>query len=138
MNLAIFGATGGVGLQVAAQGLQAGQVMSVLARDPTKLGDLQSKLKIIVGNVLEQAAVEKTLENTEAVICSLGTTSSNPKDVVSVGTKNIIAGMKAKSIKRFIVVTSLGVGDSKDQVPFAFKMLMNTVLKKIKMHKKTW
>lgn len=39
--------------------------------------------------------------------------------------------MKVKGIKRLIVVTSLGVGDSKDQVPFAFKMLMNTVLKNV-------
>ena len=39
---------------------------------------------------------------------------------------NIIAAMKTKGIKRLIVVTSLGVGDSKDQVPFAFKMIFFT------------
>jgi putative NADH-flavin reductase len=131
MKLAIFGATGGTGLQIVEQALQMGHEITVLARDPKKLGELQSKLRIITGNVLEQADVEKTLEGAEAVICSLGTTSSNPKDIVSAGTKNIIAGMKNKNIKRLIVVTSLGVGDSKDQVPFAFKMLMNTVLKNV-------
>jgi putative NADH-flavin reductase len=132
MKLAVFGATGGTGLQVVEQAVQAGHEVTVLARDPSKLGEL--KPRIIIGNVLEQADVNRTLEGAEAVICSLGTTSlgttgNNPKDIVSTVTKNIIAGMKAKGIKRLMVVTSLGVGDSKDQVPFAFKMLMNTLLK---------
>jgi putative NADH-flavin reductase len=131
MNLAIFGATGGTGLQVVEQAVAAGHHISVLARDPNKLGDLQTKLNVVIGNVLEPKDVAKALEQAEAVICSLGTTGGNPKDIVSAGTKNIIEGMKSKGIKRLIVVTSLGVGDSKDQVPFAFKMLMNTVLKNV-------
>jgi putative NADH-flavin reductase len=37
--------------------------------------------------------------------------------------------MKNHGVSRLLVVTSLGVGDSRDQVPFFFKMLMKTVLK---------
>lgn len=47
------------------------------------------------------------------------------------GTNNIIAAMKDKGVKRIAVVTSIGAGDSKDQAPFAFKILMMTVMKKI-------
>ena len=39
--------------------------------------------------------------------------------------------MKANNVKRVAVVTSIGAGDSKDQAPFAFKMLMFTVMKAI-------
>jgi NAD(P)H-binding len=39
--------------------------------------------------------------------------------------------MKANDVKRIAVVTSIGAGDSKDQAPFFFKMLMFTVMKTI-------
>ncbi len=38
--------------------------------------------------------------------------------------------MEEAGIRRLIAITSLGVGDSKDQVPFIFKILMSTVLRK--------
>ena len=36
--------------------------------------------------------------------------------------------MKKYDVKRVAVVTSIGAGDSKDQAPFMFKMLMMTVM----------
>jgi hypothetical protein len=42
-----------------------------------------------------------------------------------------MSAMKTKGIKRIAVVTSIGAGNSKDQAPFAFKLLMMTVMKKI-------
>lgn len=61
---------------------------------------------------------------------TLGNTANNPDRVVSQGTAQIIAGMQAEGIRRLVIISSLGVGDSKDQVPMAFKMLMKTVLRK--------
>lgn len=131
MKLTIFGATGGTGLQVIDQAVQAGHDVTALARDPAKLAAWQDKIRIITGNVLEVQDVAKALEQAEGVICALGTTGNNPKDVVSKGTQNIISAMQAQGIRRLIAVTSLGAGDSKDQVPLAFKILMNTVLKNV-------
>lgn len=39
--------------------------------------------------------------------------------------------MKKSGVKRVSVVTSIGAGDSKDQAPFFFKMLMFTVMRSI-------
>lgn len=39
--------------------------------------------------------------------------------------------MKSNNVKRVSVITSIGAGDSKDQAPFMFKMLMATVMKNI-------
>jgi hypothetical protein len=41
------------------------------------------------------------------------------------------AAMKKYDVKRVAVVTSIGAGDSKDQAPFMFKMLMMTVMSSI-------
>ena len=129
MIIAVFGATGGTGKQVVQQALEQGHTVRALVRAPRKLALNHENLHVVEGNVLEQESVETTLAGAGAVVCSLGHSDNNPPDVVSAGTANIIAGMQALAIKRLVVVTSLGVGDSIDQVPFFFKTLMKTVLR---------
>ncbi len=68
----------------------------------------------------------------DGVIVALGGKTSDVGDtMLTVGTKNVMSAMKSKGVKRIAVVTSIGAGDSKDQAPFAFKLLMMTVMKKI-------
>lgn len=129
MIIAVFGATGGTGREVTQQALAQGHAVRALVRTPSKLELSHDNLQVIAGNVLDQAAVDATLTGADAVVCSLGHSDNNPPDVVSSGTANIVAGMQALNIKRLVVVTSLGVGDSIDQVPFVFKTLMKTVLR---------
>ncbi|MFZ4661951.1 MAG: NAD(P)-dependent oxidoreductase [Caldilineaceae bacterium] len=130
MKLTIFGATGGTGAQVLQQALAAGHIVTILARDPAKVTTQNPHLTVVAGNVLNQSDVEKALAQAETVVCSLGNTGNNPADVVSAGTQQIVNAMQRRGIKRLIVVSSLGVGDSKNQVPFFFKVLAATVLRK--------
>lgn len=68
----------------------------------------------------------------DGVIVALGGKTSDVGDtMLTVGTNNIMSSMKQKGVKRIAVVTSIGAGNSKDQAPFAFKILMMTVMKKI-------
>ena len=130
MKLAIFGATGGTGLEVVKQALAAGHVVTALPRTPAKLNLYNPALTVVQGDVLDSAAVEQVLAGANAVICSLGNTANNPDFVVSAGTQVIVDAMQKLTVRRLIVVSSIGVGDSKDQVPFFFKALMKRVLKK--------
>ncbi len=130
MKIAVFGATGGVGRAFVTQALAAGHALTALARDPARLDIEDARLSVVAGNVLDAASVAKTVEGCDAVLCTLGNTANNPDLVVSKGTAEIIRAMEAHAVRRLVVISSLGVGDSKDQVPFAFKMLMKTVLRK--------
>ncbi len=131
MKIAVFGATGGTGRQVVQQALTAGYQVTALVRDPAKLALDNDKLTVVTGNVLDAAAVEQSLQGADAAVVSLGNTDNNPDYVVSQGTQVIVDVMtRLGQPKRIVVVSSLGVGDSKDQVPFAFKMLMKSVLRK--------
>ena len=47
------------------------------------------------------------------------------------GTANIIAACKANGVKRISVVTTIGAGDSMEQAPWAFRLLMMTVMSSI-------
>lgn len=131
MKIAVFGATGGTGQQVVQQALAAGHSVSALVRDPSRLAVQDERLTVVQGDVLDRPKVDETIAGADAVIISLGNTSNNPDYIVSRGTEVIVDAMTAAGGPgRLIVVSSLGVGESRDQVPFAFKMLMNTVLKK--------
>ncbi len=131
MQIAVFGATGGVGKQVVAQALNAGHHVTALVRDPAKLSLQHERLTAVVGDVRDGGKVEQALAGADAVVVSLGNTPNNPDDIVSQGTQVIVDAMrKLGQPRRIVIVSSLGVGESKDQVPFAFKMLMKTVLKK--------
>ncbi len=131
MKLAIFGATGGTGRQIAEQALAAGHTVVALVRDPAKVTLQQPNLILVRGNVLELSDVLKTVNSVDAVLCSLGNTANNPAMVVSTGTQNIVQAMRQKGVKRLIVISSLGVGDSKDQVGWLFKLIMWTFLRKV-------
>lgn len=130
MKLAVFGATGGTGREIVAQALDAGDEVTVLVRDPAKMNLNHEKLYLVIGDVLNPEKVEEALAGSEAVCCSLGNTANNPDFVVSDGTRNIIEGMTKQGIRRLVVVSALGVGDSREQVSLRFKMIMKTVLRK--------
>jgi uncharacterized protein YbjT (DUF2867 family) len=95
---------------------------------------VDDKLTIIGGDVTKKADVDKVFagKNVDGVIIALGgKTSDVGETMLTDGTKNIVAAMKENNVKRLAVVTSIGAGDSKDQAPLAFKVLMWTVMKKI-------
>jgi putative NADH-flavin reductase len=129
MKLAVFGGSRGVGRQVIEQALAAGHEVQALLRSPDAFDLTHSQLTIVPGNVLEAADVAACVAGVDAVVCSLGNTKNNPANVVTDGTKQIVSAMQAAGTRRLVVVTSIGVGDSADQVPVAFKLLMKTVLK---------
>jgi uncharacterized protein YbjT (DUF2867 family) len=131
MKIALFGATGGTGRQVLAQALGQGHTVQALARRPASLDDArEGLLSVIAGDVLDPAPVNACIQGTEAVICVLGTRPGG-QPIEAAGTAVILAAMREQGVRRLIAVTSLGVGDSKDQVPLFFRVLMLLMLRKV-------
>jgi uncharacterized protein YbjT (DUF2867 family) len=135
MNIALFGATGGTGQQVLTQALGQGHQIKALARAPANLSsnqeaDPQGHLTIIAGDVLDPTPVNACIHGTESVICVLGT-RPGATPIEAAGTAVILAAMQQQGVRRLIAVTSMGVGDSKDQIPLVFRVVMQLTLKKI-------
>jgi len=93
------------------------------------------KLTVIGGDVTKKEDVAKVFAaapQIDGVVVALGGKTSDVGDtMLRVGTQNIIDAMKEKGVKRLSVVTSIGTGDSENQAPFFFKVLMWTAMKKI-------
>jgi putative NADH-flavin reductase len=129
MHIALFGATGGTGRQVLAHALAQGHNVSALVRDPSKLTE-RTGLTLVTGDVLDQAATTRCIQGTEAVICVLGSHGSRDP-VEAAGTRTIMESMRQAGVRRLIAVTSLGVGDSREQINWAFRLIMDLTLKPI-------
>lgn len=130
MKIALFGATGGTGLELVRQGLEQGHHISALVRDPARLDIADPQLTVVQGDVLDADAVGEVVQGADAVIITLGNTANNPDYVVSQGTAVILDAMKGAGVSRVIVISSLGVGESKNQLALPLRMLFNTVMKK--------
>jgi putative NADH-flavin reductase len=116
--------------------LGQGHVIRALARNPASLDDAlrlpgaQARLSVVAGDVLDPAPVNDCIQGTDAVICVLGTRPGGTP-VEAVGTAVILAAMREQGVRRLIAVTSLGVGDSQDQIPLVFRVLMKITLGKV-------
>jgi putative NADH-flavin reductase len=107
MRLAVFGATGGTGRAVIAQGLEAGDKVTVLARDPGALAEFGDRITVVGGDVLDPAAVARVVAGSEVVISALGIgMHRHATTVYSQGTGNIIDAMRAEGTSRLLVVST--------------------------------
>ncbi len=124
MQLIIFGSTGGTGRQIVTQALEQGHDVTAFARNPERLGQKHEKLKVVKGNVLDYASVERAIQGQDVVLCTLGLPPMDKSSLRANGTKNIIRAMEKIGVKRFICQSSNGVGDSRDTLPYLMKYLI--------------
>lgn len=129
-RILIFGATGGTGQQLVYQALERGYHVTAFVRDPTKLDIEDDNLEIVIGNFLDAAAVDRAVAaGFGAVLCPMGIYQREYKTTLSDGTKNILAAMKKHGIDRLLVVSSMGVGDSKGQGSWLVRAYARVMLK---------
>lgn len=122
MKLIIFGATGTVGRMLVAQALEAGHQVTAFTRSGRFDGPRNDNLHVVMGDVLDPAAVSRAIAGQEAVLCALG--AGRKGGVRAPGTANIIAGMKENGVRRLICHSTLGAGDSEGNLTFFWKYVM--------------
>jgi putative NADH-flavin reductase len=122
MEILVFGSTGSIGRQLVEQALAQGHTVTAFTRDLAKLNIKHANLKIVQGNVMEFASVEKAVQGQQTVLCSIG--AGRKGTVRSEGTRHIVRAMENAGIRRFICQTSLGVGDSWGNLNFFWKYIM--------------
>jgi uncharacterized protein YbjT (DUF2867 family) len=128
MKLLVFGATGGTGRQVIEQALAQGHHITAFVRNPAKLNLTHPNLQTATGDVLDAEAVRCAMPGHEAVISTLGAVPSERQPVRSVGTSHIVEAMEQAGIRRFVCLTTLGMGDSRPALPWFYKYILVPLL----------
>jgi putative NADH-flavin reductase len=122
MKLIIFGATGRTGLALVSQALDEGHRVTAFVRNPEAMNIQHPNLRVVQGDILDYASVQAAVQGQEVVLSVLGVNSFKKNTIISDGTQNIIRAMYEHHVERFICVTAMGIGDSKNQKGWAYMM----------------
>jgi putative NADH-flavin reductase len=117
--IVIIGATAKSSSEIIRQALAAGHEVIGIARRPGDVTIKDPRLKLLKGDVYDQASLEAAMTGKEVVISMVGPrvdptdTAETPPtfDLFTTGTAHIIAAMKKKGNRRLLVASSLGVED---------------------------
>jgi uncharacterized protein YbjT (DUF2867 family) len=139
MNLLVIGATGPSGREIVSQALAQGHAVTALVRNAPKAA-FPTSVKLAVGDILDTSSLEKASTGQEAVICSLGSAISGPfKEItlLSEGTRNLVAAMKSRGVRRLICLTGIGAGESQGHGPWYYNWLFQPLVLRGVYHDKT-
>ncbi len=107
-----------------------GHVVTALVRDAAK-ANFAAPVVLAVGNVLDRVRLTRAVEGQEAVVCSLGSGITGPfkeMTMLSEGTRNLIAAMKEKNVRRIVCITGIGAGESKGHGPWFYNWLIQPLI----------
>jgi putative NADH-flavin reductase len=131
MKILILGISGKTGSLAAEAALKRGHKVVGIARDPAKV--TIKGAEIITGTPYDFETVKIAIEGCDAVISTLGLFPASqgifgkiktPLDTMSVAMINTVKLMEEKNIKRIVLMTALGVGDSKNLMPGFFGFIV--------------
>jgi putative NADH-flavin reductase len=105
-----------------------GHTVTAFVRNPAKLDLKHPNLRVVQGDVLDCAAVERAMSDQEAVLSALGTPALTKNTVRSEGTRNIIRAMETAGLRRLVSLSSIGIGDSQPMLPFHYKYIIVPLL----------
>lgn len=136
VKVTVFGATGGVGAHLVAQGLARGHAITALVRDPARL-PAREGLVAVQGDVLDPASVQASLTGQDAVLWAVGghdalrarlrREPARPRPCAE-GTRNVLAAMHRHGVHRLVAITSWGLGDSVRRLPALYRLVVVPLL----------
>jgi uncharacterized protein YbjT (DUF2867 family) len=125
MKVLVFGASGKTGGLVVERALAKGHEVSVLVRDAGKFK--VAGVRVIAGDATKPDDVLRAMRGQEAVVDTIGgTTPYKTTQLESTSARNMIEAMKAEGVRRLVVVSMMGLGESREQAPGWYKYLLMT------------
>lgn len=125
MKVTIIGGSKGTGAYVGAAALKAGDEVTVLSRS----GNVPEDVRSVVGSATGPAAVREAIAGADAVVVTVGG-AKGVRHQRAAATRTVIAAMKDTGVRRLIVQSSLGAGDSGSQLPAPLNLITPVMLAK--------
>ncbi len=125
----IIGAGGGTGRQLVVQALERGYEVTAFVRNPAGISMQNDRLRIVQGDVLDHLSVDAAVRGQDAVLSALGHGKFfGPSKILSQGTQNIVRAMQTHGVRRFVCVTSLGIGSSAGRLGIYYTFLITPLV----------
>ena len=115
MRITVFGSTGPTGRLVVEQALAAGHEVAAHARNPAKLEIEHERLRVVSGELTDDAAIARAVGGTGAVISVLGPGKKHTGTPISEGTQRIVETMQGAGVSRLVAVATPSAPDDADR-----------------------
>ena len=133
MRVLILGASQGTGALVCRLLLERGHEVTAFARSPQKLAIEHPKVTRRVGDFHDEASVREAVPGHDAVIITASGANlrayKEEPHYFSKGTGYSIAAMTSAGVKRLIVLSAFGAGETRRAAGFVLKVFMMLLLK---------
>jgi putative NADH-flavin reductase len=119
--VAVFGATGPVGHELARQALRSGDTVRALVRNVSQLAIRHERLQVVEGDLRDDAAVGKAIAGSDAVIDALVPTPGSERDLdgLADAVRSILGAMERHGVRRLVVLSGAAVSLPGERKPFA-------------------
>ena len=108
-RLLVLGANGPTGRLTVQQALDRGYAVTALTRHPESFPIEHDQLTVLGGDATDPATIQSALHDCDAVISTIGTAyTRKPVKVYSASGRLVVDAMRRTSLRRLIVVTSMG------------------------------
>ena len=122
MRILVVGASGRTGLQVVEQALGHGHDVTAFVRDASRMGLPRDSVRPVTGDVTVYEQVAPAVGGQDAVISVVGATPGREVHTYSDGTANLIRAMSARDVRRLVVLSSAGAGDTSGRLPVKYRL----------------
>jgi len=134
MKLLVLGATGRTGRELLAGALRQGHEVTALARDPSRLTVHDDRLRVCAGSAADPDTVDKAVAGQDAVLCALGPTSARElvhSELMRASVSALLGAMERHGVRRLILLSALGVGESARDAPRIPRFAFGTILRRV-------
>ena len=134
MKILILGATGRTGRLIVEEALKQGYELNVLVRDKNQISFSSKSIKVYQGTPARQTDLTLAMQGCDLVISALGIVRASDapwsklitaKNFISESIRNVIAEADQQNLKRLITVSAWGVGETRKEIPFWLRWLIN-------------
>ena len=131
-KIIVFGGTRGTGLEIIKILSERGDNVTAFVRPSSNVESLEELgIKLLIGDAMNPSSVSSALssDNFTGVISSLGSRRGKGR-VDDIGTINVANATLASNIKRLLMVSSIGAGDSIKAIPFYVRWILGESLER--------
>ena len=128
MKILVVGAAGKTGKAVVEQALAAGHEVTAFVHNAD--GYDVAGVRVVAGDAADSVAMDAAVQGQDVVLNTIGgKTPYKNTTLESSAASTIVAAMQRHGVRRLVVTSMLGAGDSKANAPIALRLLRATFLR---------
>jgi uncharacterized protein YbjT (DUF2867 family) len=140
VDVLVVGATGGSGRAAVETLAGRGHEVTAFARRASAVFGGRAGVRAVDGDATVPEDVGRAVRGQDAVVVTLGISehplrvrlfgsASTPLDVRSRGTAVVVAAMREQGVRRLVVQSSYGVGETRDRLPLSSRLVFALLLR---------